>query len=102
MLYTFETETPEELCEILARNTKRRRLEQNLSRKALSEYSGVPAPTIAKWEQQHTISLHAYVAIVKALGYTDEVKKLLSESRYSTMEELEEINRNKNRQRGSK
>ena len=102
MLYTFETETPTELFEILARNTKRRRLEQNLSRRALSEFSGVPAPTIAKWEQQHSISLQAYVAIAKALGYTDDVKKLLSEPRYSTIEELEEINRNKNRQRGSK
>lgn len=101
MLYDFNIETPDELCEILAQNAKRRRLEQNLSRKTLSEISGVPAPTIAKWEQQHTISLHAYVAIAKALGYNNDIKNLLSQPQYSTMEELESINRNKNRQRGS-
>lgn len=101
MLYTFDIETPKELCTILARNSKRRRLERNISRKALSVMSGVPAPTIAKWEQHNTISLQAFVAIAKSLGYANDIKNLLSTPQYSTMEELNTINRNKNRQRGS-
>lgn len=101
MLYTFDIETPDELCTILASNAKRRRLERNLSRKALSSMSGVPTSTITKWEQHHTISLQAFVAIAKALDYSEDIKKLLSSPQYSTMEELETINRNKNRKRGT-
>ncbi|MCD7850219.1 MAG: helix-turn-helix domain-containing protein [Parabacteroides sp.] len=75
-------------------------MEKNLSREVLSQLSGVPAPTIAKFEQKHTISLASFVALAKALGYSKEVKALLSEPQYSTMEELEDINKNKNRKRG--
>ena len=39
-------------------------------------------------------------ALAKALGYGNDIKKLLSEPQYSTMEELDRINRNKNRKRG--
>jgi hypothetical protein len=40
------------------------------------------------------------VAIVMSLGYTADMKSVLSEPLYSTMRELEEINSNKNRKRG--
>jgi hypothetical protein len=62
--------------------------------------SGVPVPTIAKFEQKHSISLQGFVALAKALGYSDEVKRLLAEPKFATMEELDTINRNKNRKRG--
>lgn len=93
-------DTPDELLAMLADNLQKRRLEKGLSREALTELSGVPAPTIAKFEQKHTISLASYVALAKALGYTKAIKELLSEPLYNTMEELEMINRNKNRKKG--
>ena len=99
-LYNFDIDTAEELTAVLARNLQQRRLEKGLSREALSEMSGVPASTIAKFEQKHTIALTSYVALAKALGYSADIKQLLSEPQYSTMEELETINRNKNRKRG--
>jgi hypothetical protein len=40
------------------------------------------------------------VALAKALGYAKQIKALLDEPLYSTMEELDTINRNKNRKRG--
>jgi len=40
------------------------------------------------------------VALTKALGYSKDVKALLAEPLYSTMEELDVINKNKNRKRG--
>lgn len=46
------------------------------------------------------ISLASYVALAKALGYGKAIKELLSEPLYSTMEELEVINKNKNRKKG--
>ena len=99
-LYNFDIDTAEELTAVLARNMQQRRLEKGLSREALSGMSGVPASTIAKFEQKHTIALTSYVALAKALGYSADIKQLLSEPQYSTMEELETINRNKNRKRG--
>ena len=84
----------------LAGNVKRRRLEKGLSRSALSMMSGVPVPTIAKFEQRHSISLAGFLALAKALGYTGELKSLLAEPVYNTMEELDTINKNKDRKRG--
>lgn len=88
LLYNFDVERPEELLAILAQNLQKRRLEKGLSREALTELSGVPTPTIAKFEQKHTISLASYVALAKALGYSKAIKELLSEPLFSTMEEL--------------
>ena len=99
-LFSFDIDTREELLQTLARNLQKRRLEKGLSRDALSELSGVPAPTIAKFEQKHTISLASYVALAKALGYARAIKSLLDEPLYDTMEELDLINKNKNRKRG--
>ena len=100
LLYTYETESVGDLLKILADNLQRRRLEKGLSREALFMMSGVPAPTIAKFEQKHTISLSSFVALAKALGYTDEIKSLIAKPLFSTMDELETINKNKNRKRG--
>lgn len=100
LLYNFDIDTPDELLAILADNMQKRRLEKGLSREALTELSGVPTPTIAKFEQKHSISLSSYVALAKALGYAQSIKELLSQPIYHTMEELELINKNKNRKKG--
>lgn len=100
LLYDFNMDTAEDLALRLAQNVKRRRLEKGLSRSALSMMSGVPAPTIAKFEQKHYISLVSFLALAKALGYTDALKSLLAEPVFTTMEELETINKNKNRKHG--
>lgn len=100
LLYDFNMDTADDLALHLAQNVKRRRLEKGLSRSALSMMSGVPVPTIAKFEQQHSISLVSFLALAKALGYTDALKSLLAEPIYTTMEELETINKNKNRKHG--
>ena len=100
LLYDFNLDSAEDLAQRLASNVKRRRLEKGLSRSALSMMSGVPVPTIAKFEQHHSISLKGFLALAKALGYTDALKSLLAEPVYTTMEELDTINKNKDRKRG--
>lgn len=100
LIYNLDIDTPSELLAIIADNLQKRRLEKGLSREALTALSGVPTPTIAKFEQKHTISLASYVALAKALGYSKAIKELLSEPLYNTMEELEIINKNKNRKKG--
>lgn len=84
----------------LASNLKMRRLEKKLSTKSLAEMSGVPASSIQRFELKHSISLESYVKLAKALGYSEDIMQLLSEPKYSTMEELLEINKNRKRKRG--
>ena len=84
----------------LAENLKTRRLEKKLSTRRLAAMSGVPVATIQRFELKHAISLESYVKLAKALGYSEEIMQLLAEPKYDTMEELLEINRNKNRKRG--
>lgn len=100
LLYSFDTETEQDILRCMAEQLRQRRLERALSREALSMMSGVPTPTITKFETQHTISLRQYVALCKALGYKEQLKQVMEEPVYQTMEELETINSNKNRKHG--
>jgi Helix-turn-helix. len=102
LIYSFDIDSVADLLKILAQNLQKRRLEKGLSRNSLSEISAIPAATIAKFEQKHTISLSSYIALAKALGYTCDIKELLSHPQYNTMEELDMINKNKRRKRGGR
>ena len=68
LLYNFDIDTPEELLIILAQNLQQRRLEKGLSRDALSTLSGIPVPTIAKFEQKHTHLFGFVCSIGKSVG----------------------------------
>lgn len=101
MIYSLYSEPIDSVMATLADSFRRRRLEKGLSRKAVSEQSGVPTPTIARFETSHKISLESYAALCKALGYLQNLKDVTSEPKYSTISELEQINSNRHRQRGS-
>ncbi len=100
MIYDFEQISSVELMQQLAERLKARRLEKGLSRQALAEISGVPAPTIARFEQQHAISMRQYIDLAIALGYADQLQVLMREAIYKTMDELETIKQNQHRKRG--
>lgn len=100
LLYQFDMETTDDIMRLLSQQLKARRLERGLSREALAMMSGVPVSTIAKFEQQATLSLRQYVAICKALGYKDPLKQLMAQPIYHTMEELETIQNNQHRKHG--
>jgi len=99
-IFTFTTY--EEILDILSRTLKKRRLEKGYTRSSLQSVSGVPAPTIARFETSSRISLESFVKLSMALGYQDELINLLRDDKYSTMEEMEAIKKNKNRQRGKR
>ena len=98
--YAFDPYPLQITMQRLAENLKARRLEKKLSTLSLSRMSGVPASSIQRFELKHSISLESYVKLAKALGYSEDLMQLLAEPKYDTMEELIEINRNKNRKRG--
>lgn len=101
MIYTLYSEPIDSAMSFIADSFRARRLEKGLSRKAVSEQSGVPVPTIARFETEHKISLESYAALCKALGYLQNLKVVTAEPKYSTMSELEEIKNNRNRKRGT-
>lgn len=98
--YVFDPYPLQVTMQRLAENLKARRLERKLSTKSLSAMSGVPASSIQRFELKHSISLESYVKLAKVLGYSEELMQLLAEPKYDTMEELLEINKNRNRKRG--
>lgn len=100
MIYSLYTESLSSVLSSMASDFRKRRLEKGLSRKAVSERSGVPVPTIARFETQHKISLESYAALCQSLDYISNLKSVMSAAKYSTMSELEEIKGNKDRKRG--
>ena len=100
MIYDFGQISSVELMRQLAERLKARRLEKGLSRQALAQISGVPAPTIARFEQHYAISMRQYLDLAIALGYAEQLQALMQEPIYKTLEELEVIRNNQNRKRG--
>jgi len=94
------TQNPEILMSRLAGNCKARRLEKGYSRRSLSEITGIPAPTIERFEKTGKISLESFCRLVIEFDYFEEMTLILSRTKYSTARELEAINRNHNRKNG--
>lgn len=102
MEYTLDiySKQPEQLMQRMAQNCKARRLERGFSRRTLSERTGVPAPTIERFETTGKISFESFCALVVEFDYFEEMSQILSMPKYTTGRELETINRNKKRQKG--
>ncbi len=102
MEYTLDiySRQPEQLMELMARNCKARRLEKGYSRRTFSEMTGIPAPTLERFEKTGKISLESFCKIVVELGYFNEMSVILSKPKFTTGAELEIINRKKKRQKG--
>ena len=102
MEYTLDiySKQPEQLMQRMAQNCKARRLERGYSRRTLSERTGVPAPTIERFETTGKISFESFCALVVEFDYFEEMSQILSMPKYTTGRELETINRNKKRQKG--
>ena len=102
MKYSFDIfdKNQERLAKILAENARKRRLDKGLSRRSLSERTGIPEPTLERFETKGKISLEAFLKLVVEFDWFDEMSAILGRSKFSTGEELETINKNQRRQRG--
>jgi len=98
----FVFTTCEDILDTLSRQMKKRRLEKGYTRSSLQAIAGVPAPTIARFETTSKISLESFIKLASALGYQDELINFFKDDKYSTMEEMETIKMNRNRQRGTR
>lgn len=100
-MYIFEPISPEDILRHLARSCRFRRLEKNMSQKVLSQVSGVPLSTIQRFEHSHEISLSSFVKVARALGYAPDLMELIKKPKYSSLDDMVRINKNKHRKRGT-
>lgn len=102
MKYSFDVfdKNPERLAKILAENCRKRRLDKGLSRRSLSEITGIPEATLERFETKGKISLEAFLKLVVEFDWFDEMSAIMSKSKFTTSEELETINRNQGRLKG--
>ena len=91
---------PELLMMRLAGNCKARRLEKGYSRRTLSDLTGIPAPTIERFERTGKISLESFCRLAVEFDFFDELGAVMGRTKYTSANELEEINRNHNRKNG--
>ncbi len=57
----------------LVNNIRKRRLQMNLTREGLAERSGVPLPTLRKFEQKGLISLDSFLKLLSVVGGLEEM-----------------------------
>ena len=95
--YTFDN--ADDIARMLADDFRKRRIEKNMTREQVAEKSGVAVSNIVRFEQKGLISLKNLIGIAMAMEYTSEIKNIFAEPKYSTMEELTQIRRNREKKK---
>lgn len=80
--------TPYEIARDIAMNMRKRRKEQKLTQKELSERSGVSLGSIKRFEQTYEISLSSLLKIAFVLGCGEEFLQLFTKKYYRSIEEV--------------
>jgi len=65
----------------IAENIRARRLSMELTQEGLAERSGVPLPTLRKFEQKGAISLESFLKILMVVGELEELINILKPSK---------------------
>lgn len=94
ILDNYLHDNPDEIAKEMASDFRRRRIEKNLTREQVADKSGVAVSNITRFEQKGLISLKNLIAIAISLEYASEIRRVFSQPKYSTMEELQQIKRN--------
>ena len=96
---------PVEAKKSLAKQAKETRLARHWKRATLSKHTGIPVPTIKRYETTGDISLQQFLKLVFVLGDLDKLKGVFTPEKpfYSSIEEIEksEAKPKPKRQRGS-
>lgn len=99
VLDNFTLDNPDDIMMQVAENFRKRRVEKNITRQRISELSGVPLSTVARFEQKGLIAFESLIKLAMGLGYTSEIKDLFSTPKFDTMEELDLIRQKSNDKR---
>ena len=99
-IFTPDAVNPVSLAAGIAGRLRERRLELNLTRKALADRSGVSQGTLKRFEHSHEISLKYLLMLAVVLGSTEEFDALFSKRQYESIDEALKATASKNRKRG--
>lgn len=96
--------TPSKAQDKLAQNVRQRRLNMDLTQEGLSKRSGVPLPTLRKFEQKGVISLEAYLKILMVVGGLEKMLDALTveQQSFSSIDDVLEDDNKPTKQRGSR
>ncbi|MDP3517894.1 MAG: helix-turn-helix domain-containing protein [Pseudohongiella sp.] len=86
----------------LADNVRQRRLAMELTQEGLSERSGVPLPTLRKFEQKGQIGLESFLKLLMVLGGIEGVLKATQPqpSEFTSLDDVLSANATPQRKRG--
>ncbi len=93
VLNNFVLDNADDIARQVAENFRKRRVEKNITRQRISELSGVPLSTVARFEQKGLIAFESLIKLAMALGYAPDIRSLFATSKFDTMEELDMIRR---------
>ena len=81
-------ETPEEIMMIVSNNTKKLRKRLKISRRKMSEMSGVSYGSIKRFEETGNISFLSLTKIAMALDASGDIKSIFAEVPYKSIQEV--------------
>lgn len=96
--------TPSKAQRIITENVRERRLQLDLTQEGLAQRSGVPLPTLRRFEQQGLISLESFLKLLMVLGNLEEVVKAttIKQEPFSSIDEVLSTDTTPKRKRGSR
>lgn len=94
--------TPSKVQKKLTENIRLRRLQMELTQEGLAKRSGVPLPTLRKFEQKGTISLESFLKLQMVLGGLENILKAteVKEAKFSSIDDVLEADTTSSRKRG--
>ncbi|MDE6578299.1 MAG: helix-turn-helix domain-containing protein [Muribaculaceae bacterium] len=98
-LDSFTMTTPEDVAKEIASDFRRRRVEKGFTREAIAKKAQVPLGNVARFEQKGLISLKNLIQLAIALDYLAEIKNVFATPKFSTMQELTQIRKNKGKKK---
>jgi len=96
--------TPSKVQNKLTENARQRRLQMELTQEGLANRSGVPLPTLRKFEQKSTISLESYLKLQMVLGGLENILKAteVKETEFSSIDDVLDADITPSRKRGTR
>ena len=99
-MFFLEKYNPDNISLKIAENLKQRRLNFNLTQKALSKRSGVSLGSLKRFETTGEISLKNLILLAIGLQSSDELIDLFERQDYNSIEDVIRAKNIKSRKRG--